>query len=324
MSRPTIASSSTGTERHGFDRSAGIVLAAVCLSFQTWAAGQTDVKATRQPSSTNKATSVALDYDPSRGRVWLSANLNGLGPHSFLLDTGYDLTMIHPDLAERLQLNTAGQVWIVGIAGRERATYYQGARLEFKGLDYAPRRVAALPSERDRRRQRDGILGSDFFRRFVVEVDPRDKQVRLHEPEHYTYSGPGEAMAFRFEGDTPVIEASISDADRSPVKARFEIDTGCEGGLCLGREFVEANDWLLSEGQTREGFRRGVGGGARTTEGRVPRLHLGKSLVEKSSAQFFTEGSPAGPGMAGHVGWEALRDFKVVFDYSRSRIILEQ
>jgi hypothetical protein len=41
------------------------------------------------------------------------------------------------------------------------------------------------------------------------------------------------------------------------------------------------------------------------------------------SANFFAEGSPAGEGLAGHIGLGVLREFKVIFDYSRRRMILE-
>ena len=55
----------------------------------------------------------------------------------FLLDTGYDLTMIHPDLAQQLNLQRAGRTQIIGIAGREGATVYRGARFDFVRFDKA-------------------------------------------------------------------------------------------------------------------------------------------------------------------------------------------
>jgi hypothetical protein len=50
---------------------------------------------------------------------------------------------------------------------------------------------------------------------------------------------------------------------------------------------------------------------------------MGKLSVRKPSTNFFVEGSPADPGFAGHIGWDALQHFKVVIDYQRNRLILE-
>jgi predicted aspartyl protease len=264
-----------------------------------------------------------LSINRHSSRVWLPVRLNGSGPYSFLLDSGFDLTMIHPELADTLGLKSAGGVWILGIAGRERATYYRGARFDLNGLAYSPRRVAALPSDRNRRRKRDGILGSSFFRRFVVVVDSEAGQVRLCEPDQFHYTGEGQVIPLQFADDTPVIEAAVASANHAAVQARFEIDTGCDGGLCLGRDFLDANAWLLPDGKGRRSGRSGVGGGAATMDGHIPRLQMGSLRVEDPSAHFFVKGSPAGPGRAGHIGWEALRGFKVIFDYSKSRLILE-
>jgi hypothetical protein len=48
------------------------------------------------------------------------------------------------------------------------------------------------------------------------------------------YSGSGEVIPLRFDGDTPVLEAVLSEPGREPARALLEVDTGCEGGLCLG------------------------------------------------------------------------------------------
>jgi hypothetical protein len=66
-----------------------------------------------------------------------------------------------------------------------------------------------------------------------------------------------------------------------------------------------------------------VGGSTRTRSGHLPQLRLGKVAIAKPAASFFLEGSPSDPPLAGHIGWELLRDFKVIFDYSRKRMILE-
>jgi len=195
--------------------------------------------------------------------------------------------------------------------------------LDFSGLTYAPRRVAALPSERERSRRRDGVLGSGFFRRFVVEINAKSNTVTLHEPGSFDYTGGGEVIPLTFRRDTPIIEASLTLTNGQTVPSRFELDTGCDGALCLGSDFVAANNLNDTTAGPRS-RRAGIGGGRGIVSGTVPELRLGRLKVTKPSASFFLDGSPAEKGLAGHIGWDALRPFKVIIDYERKRLILEE
>ena len=252
------------------------------------------------------------------------ARVNGSNALSLLLDTGYGLTMLHPDHVEAFSLKRTGRITIVGIAGEEPAGVFEGPNFDFGGVIWKPRRVAALSAGNEgRSRRRDGILGSSFFRRFVVEINSRNKTLTLHEPDDYVYSGPGEILPLTFKSTTPIVEVSVRLPDSSEVKAQMEIDTGCEGALCLGKHFVEAHQLAPTNNPARTAGRVGVGGSMRTRPGHLPQLYLGKIAIEKPSASFFLEGSPTDPPIAGHIGWELLRDFKVIFDYSRKRMVLE-
>jgi hypothetical protein len=214
---------------------------------------------------------------------------------------------------------------IIGIAGEEQADTYAKAVFDFGGATYTPRRIASLPSEARRRwRKRDGILGEGFFRRFVVEIDIAKQRLRLFEPKTFDYQGSGEVLPISFKKDTPIIDATITPQGRDPISGHFEIDTGCDGDLCIGHEFVVANH-LLDEGNpATTDTRRGVGGGAEIRTGTLSELRMGKLVVNKPSANFFLEGSPAGEGQAGHIGLGVLERYKMILDYSRLRIILEE
>jgi len=273
-------------------------------------------------SSTN---SVTIPFDIASGRVMVSARVNGSDPVSVMIDTGYSINMLSPELVGSLGLKRTGSITIVGIAGEESADVFEGARFELSGATYSPRSVAALsPSYQKRWRRRDGILGAGFFRRFVVEVDHPAKRITLHEPDAFRYSGEGEIIPFKFKESTPVVEGAIVLPGRDPILGRFEIDTGCDGGLCLGSDFVEANNLLEASGDTKGAGRRGVGGDTGTRIGRVPKFRLGTLVVEKPLTNFFLEGSPVDPGYAGHIGMDVFRRFRVIYDYARQRIILER
>lgn len=272
-------------------------------------------------STLHAATNVAvIPIEYRRGHVMVPVRL-GANAYSFLLDTGYGVTMFRADYAESLQLRRAGRITIVGIAGEEPADMFEGPSFQIGSMEWKPRRVAALPTEQGKSRRRDGILGSSFFRSFVVEIDPRAKSMTLHRPGEYSYTGSGDVIPIRFQGTTPIVDGVVVLTNGVEMGTEFEIDTGCTGGLCIGKHFVEEHQ-LASAG--RESERRGVGGGARTRRGSIPELRLGAVTIRKPSADFFLEGSPVDPPLAGHIGAEILRPFKVVFDYSRRRMMLER
>jgi len=257
------------------------------------------------------------------GDLLTEASVNGSAPLEFKVDTGFGINVINPNRVESLGLQKVGTMTIVGIAGDERAETYSGAVFKLGGLSYSPRRIAALPSEGRRRwRTRDGILGAGFFRRFVVEIDVPAKQMKLYEPESYAYPGKGETIAISFKNDTPIIDAAIVRAGREPISGRFEIDTGCDDAVCVGHEFVAANN-LLEGTETSNATRHGVGGSADTRPGKLEELRIGTFKIRQPSSNFFLEGSPAGEGQAGHIGLGALERFRMIFDYSRKRLILE-
>jgi predicted aspartyl protease len=258
------------------------------------------------------------------GDLLVETRINGSEPLLFKLDTGFGVTTIHPNRVESLNLERVGHMTIIGIAGEEQADTYAKAAFDFAGATYSPRRIASLPSDARRRwRKRDGILGEGFFRRFVVEIDVSKQRLRIFEPKTYEYNGSGEVLPISFKRDTPIIEATITPQGRAPITGRFEIDTGCDGDLCISHEFVAANH-LLDEGDaSKSDSRRGVGGGAEIRTGTLAELRMGSLVVKKPSANFFLEGSPAGEGQAGHIGLGVLERYKMIFDYSRLRIILE-
>lgn len=266
---------------------------------------------------------VVVPFEMRRGHLMLPARVNGSDPVPFMLDTGYGMTMLRPGLAEELSLPRRGRISIVGIAGEEPAGVFESPIFDFGGATWRARRVAAFPvSESNRSYQRNGILGWSFFKRFVVEIDSRAKQVILHEPASFTYDGAGEVLPLTFQDTTPIVQATVLRADQSVVPVQLEIDTGCDSCLCLGRDFADAHG-LLPTNAPWSGARSGIGGGTRTRAGRVPQLRFGKLSLASVRANFFLDGSPVEAPLAGHVGLELLRDYRVVFDYSRSRMILE-
>jgi hypothetical protein len=255
-------------------------------------------------------------------RILVSAKLNDLGPHSFLLDSACTISTIHPALMEELKLEPSGRVRINGIAGMERAPTYRNVVFNFGEALYKPRRVASIPSERDHSRRRGGVIGSSFFETFVVEYRPADKVLRLHKPSEYVYQGTGEIVPFRLREEIPVVDAIIGLQDGKMISGEFEVDTGCDSGICLGETFIRKHS--LAEklsGEKSEKF--GIGGGVDTLDVRIPSFRIAGKKFREAQADLFLDGSPVDDPLAGHIGMGILGKIGVTMDYSRKRLIIE-
>src|SRR4029077_16076960 len=101
--------------------------------------------------------------------------------------------------------------------------------------------------------------------------------------------------------------------------------TGNLGGLILSPRFVEQHRVLDAVPNTVKDVARGVGGPNKNPMGRIERLELGGLVVDRPVTMF----RGAGPGhigaddAIGNIGGGILRRYRGIFDYPRSRMILE-
>ena len=102
----------------------------------------------------------------------------------------------------------------------------------------------------------------------------------------------------------------------------FLVDTGSATALSLTRQFTEAHQLLPPPDKVTQSTECGIGGASATNVvGTLEALQLGGLTVTNPMTVFNTK--PAASGYDVLLGNSALRNFTVVFDYSRRRMILE-
>lgn len=252
--------------------------------------------------------------------IYLRARLNDSEPLWFLLDTGATASYFDSERAKTLSL--------------DREDFVKGVTLDFPGVKLPDQKF--LPQRLGfgiyNGQAVDGLLGYDFIRRFVIEIDYLNNTVSLHEPNSYKYSGSGEIVPLDLleddsGGKVPLVRVKITQPGRTSIEGKFIADTAVRSSISFNTPFVNANKLLQSARQT---IRVPLGGGAMVREskqaiGRVPHLQLGRFILRRPLAIFFQdkEGIVASPEFDGVIGAEILRRFKVIFDYSRRQMILE-
>src|SRR5439155_937628 len=114
--------------------------------------------------------------------------------------------------------------------------------------------------------------------------------------------------------------------DGTAITGIFLIDSGATTAIWLTKALSEAHPEFLSIPETIE-VRNvvAVGGALSTRLGRLPAVRLGGFVVANPCAQFSQNSSGifATAGLAGTIGAQMLRRFKVVLDYPHMEMILE-
>lgn len=155
------------------------------------------------------------------GRVIVPVHVQGLGPFEFLLDTGADATVVHPDLAAAAGLVPTARIELVTVAGTtlvpQAAANVSLAGLPLGRLDLL---IHGLPAARMHDPALMGILGRDAFRASPFAID--------HLRQRITLGGPPPAGAIPYEeiDGRPVVQAQLR-CTGPPL--RLALDSGASG-----------------------------------------------------------------------------------------------
>ena len=252
-------------------------------------------------------------------------------PFSFILDTGADATIIRTDVAKELGLKLEGTVNIGGAgAGSQTGYFVRDASWSLVGLrGFSQPLVLAIPlTELSTALGRpiDGIIGGQFIRQFVVELDYQARQLTLHDRKSFKYAGTGETIPIELYQGHPIVSATVAPVDRAAVTRKFMLDIGSGGALILHSPFAREQN-LPDPAMTTVPAIGSAGAGGRTTGrvGRVASLQIGSFTLDQPITMFSEDqaGAFANQLFAGNIGAQIANRFKLFFDYEQLRLILE-
>ena len=296
-------------------------------------------------------SALKIPFELYNNHIYLKVGVNGSAPLTFLFDTGAP-HVIDSKQAKALGLKLKPEGQTIGIGEGTVDVYSsKGVSFNLPGVSLSGQQVGVLPLEgvaacvseivaderghfrkcepneqRCEKRVIDGILGSEFFKRFVVEIDYEARLLNIYAPKNYKYQGTGESLPLEITADGySFVQARVALAGRAPLNGRFIIDTGGAHSLLLTRPFVEANRLRPSGPGLTKFSICGIGGHSEILIGTLPSLEFGNIKISDPVTGFAQaqSGNLAEANYDGNIGAAILRHFKVIFDYSRRRMILE-
>jgi hypothetical protein len=284
-----------------------------------------------QTATSSHTAPTVIPFELINRHMVLQMRVNNSRPLSFVLDTGDQYAIIDLERAKELKLNMTGQVQVGGAgASMQTGAFVRDASFVIEGFPKFTQPVAmALPlgSLSPRMgRDFDGIIGADFIKEFVVEIDYLAKVLRLHNKSTFSYSGTGESIPIELVHGHPILEAEVTPVGSKSLSGKFVLDLGAGLSLALYSPFVREHE-LLSEPTRTIDSLGGAGAGGETTGriGRVTELKIGNYRIKAPITLFSQDkaGAFATSSLAGNIGARVAMKFKVFLDYGRKRVILE-
>ena len=290
------------------------------------------VSAAQTATQSTTTAPVTIPFELVTRHIVVKVKINDSRPLSFVFDTGDKVGIVDTDVAKELGLKLDGQLRVGG-AGADSlpGSFVKEANWSLPGLDGFSQPVSiAIPLRRMAARAGhdfDGIIGSDFIKQYVVEVDYQNRVLKLHDKEKFAYSGAGESIPIQLnQMGYPLLDGEVTPTSGESIKGKFVLDLGSSGSLVLMSPVVAQHNLLGNGLKTIKAIGVGGAGGQSNGQiGRVRSLQIGKFTITNPITLFSEDkaGAMATTQLVGNIGQLIAGKFKVFLDYNHTRIILE-
>jgi hypothetical protein len=243
------------------------------------------------------------------GLIWLKVDVTGKSePLNFLLDSGAGISAIDLQTARSLGVHLGNRQIVQGMNGQGFA-YRVNDLQAVCGAIALPRSVLAvdLRALSDCCEQPvDGILGVDFFRSRIVQIDFTEGRVRILEKCDPNLSN-CEILPIRMCNDAFCVPVRVAGNSAQWMR----LDTGCDAAL----------EWVVSGTEKRRLGRSSIGLSGTSVRHIKNSVQLGKQCFNAVTMGVHRE--QIFPGEAGLLGNGLLSKFRLTIDQPGNRVIFE-
>jgi predicted aspartyl protease len=242
------------------------------------------------------------------GMIWVKVTVAGQkAPLNFLLDSGAGASVIDLAAARRVGLKLGDRQTVLGVQGSGVAYRVQGFRAQAADVAVASSLLAldlSGPSA-DCHQHIDGLLGADFLRDHIVEINYAAQTLRLLQRGEVN-AGSYDALPLAKRNDALCAQVSVNGS--APEWLR--LDTGCNTSL----------EWVVTGGKARN--RGNVSVGTNTTSVREihTNVQMGGIRIAAVKTGVHTEQMFADEN--GLIGNGLLSRFTIVIDAAGQRCLL--
>jgi predicted aspartyl protease len=250
--------------------------------------------------------------------ILLPVSVNGQGPFEFILDTGAGTSLLSPELAQKIGAKIIGAKEGQSPGGKVSVSLAKVDSLavgETRRDDVDVGIVDLSHIGKTIGAKIDGDLGYNFFNRFQITIDYSNCEIRFDDPKGLEYFGASARAELPLRLANPAKPLILVDTylnGRGPFQ--FAIDTGTST-TAIAPELAKQ----LGLAGSPVGPATTGGSQVDVTAASLQSFGVGRAKVDNMAvvvADFFTVLSQAvGAKLDGIVGYNFLRNYKVVIDY---------
>jgi hypothetical protein len=264
------------------------------------------------------------------GLVVLRGRVNGKADVDFILDTGAPVTVLLDGARTTALGLDSSRARPLGGSNDPAAPVgdiQDGFALDFGAISFSgltavviPQRTLPCP-ERFDEIGFGGVIGADLFRRFVVEIDPEAKRVRMHDPGTWRAPEGAATVPLSFRNGHPFVQTRVALSDGRIVDIPMNVDTGMNRELTLVAGSHEALR-MPADGPTRKScFVNGV---REEREGAPVTVHLAGVPMPVAKPVYSDSPNPVAGRSASTIGVGLFRERRVIIDYPGKRLLVVQ
>lgn len=273
---------------------------------------------------------VEIPFDNHNNLIIIKIKIDGKISSKFILDSGARGTvLIEKVIGDFLGFNYTDEYRVAGAGtkGGIKAFLAEDIKMKISGLEANPMDIFVLqedylqlPKYLGIRVQ--GILGIDFFKNLVVQIDYDDRKLIIHDPEHFKIPRKYKRVSLSDTEEKPYIKGKINVEAKQKDSARFLIDTGASHAILI--EMNDENEISVPEKHIESSLGRGLSGNISGYIARVNAIKIGEYGLAEVIASFTSNYSKIQKkGRVGTIGGELLSRFNVILDMPNNSIYLK-
>ncbi|MDH7444595.1 aspartyl protease family protein [Aquimarina sp. 2201CG14-23] len=271
-----------------------------------------------------------VKFELANNLIIVPVTLNGV-ELSFILDTGVGATILFSlDNRDSLELHSASRIYFRGLGNGEPVEAIKSEKNQLKignavsenhtiflvfdeSINFSPRMGFPI----------HGIIGYDFFKKFIVDVNYSSKYIKMNDPEFYEYKECKKCFETSLdfnEGKRPFVKAKY-EIDDGLIDIRLLLDSGSGSALWLfENQQMSIN---VPDNSFDDFLGKGFNGDIYGRRTKINGLHIGEFVMKEVTASFpdsiYIKGISVNDRQ-GSLGGSVLRRFNLIVDYPNSKI----
>ncbi|KYG78024.1 hypothetical protein AWW68_04455 [Roseivirga spongicola] len=274
---------------------------------------------------------VELSFREESNLIVVPIVLNGKGPFNFILDTGSESGLVFDRwvIGENNLVN-AREIPVYASNGNKVTDLLVASDLNIKmtGVEASQQTMLVLKENNLDIKgmlgiDAHGILGSELFNRFVVEIDYEEERIRLYDHSKFKAPKGYKKVKIDVKGFRPYIITEIKQKGQKKVKASLLIDTGASSAIFLDEQ--RHDEIVLPRKTIEHTLGSSITGSLEGKIGRVQKVNIGGKFTFRKVLTSFPQDWKIQKNLTdddgsivryGTIGSDVLSKFNIIYDYA--------